>query len=604
MANDNQYVIDFTDSTKSPIVIDETKVDTSTDITLFGRRKLHYGADMNQNLLSLLEHFACPEDSDNLGYPNLLLSGGKLENPKLGQFWYNSTTKVPYVWNGTFWEGIFSDSSIATNWGILQNGERIPAPIDSQGNTFDYSECVWVISPFTMASGEFDSYVIETDINGFITCTYTKDLVTTTGFVNYLIVGIKNNINKGTLYPVLTPSPTPTISPTPSATPEGVNLLTGLVSYWEFEESGSSNTFSDSNSGVTGYTNTFTRNGLATSIIGKVGDAISPASDTYFSTTPPVYGLSTGNNAAYTFGGWFKLPPYQFISYAPIFQRGIIGEAQNRSFHLQYIFATDSFSLSKSNNGITLETLTTSPNVGFSDGDWHFIVAWVDGSHLTMNIQIDNGEIYTLPVIYSATYDIGNLQLGSSSGIPLQCSVDQLFYYNRVLNVKERKSLYDGFYGNGGGSSYAYVSGIILPSPTPTNTPTVTPTRTSGVLPLSAQIVGTHTATGICNGGGSCSAVTNGISAVIENGSPPYAWEWIYMEPTGVQPEGTPVDTIGGISNPSGTGPSAYTTFTRTAVGSIGGTEYNGYYRLKSTDNIGDITYSAPVLVTTTHYDP
>lgn len=604
MANDNQYIIDFTDSTKEPIVIDETKIDTSTDITLFGRRKLQYGADMNQNLLSLLEHFACPEDSDNPGYPNTVLSGGKLSNPTLGQFWYNSTTQVPYIWNGTFWEGIFTDSSIATNWGILQHGERIPAPIDSQGNTFDYSECVWVVSPFTISNGAFDSYVIETDINGFITCTYTKDLVTTTGFVNYLIVGIKNNVNKGTLNPSITPSPTPTISPTPSATPEGINLLTGLVSFWNFSQSGSPVSFLDSNSVVTSYSNAFTRNGLVSTVASTIPDlpnAIAPASNTYFNTTPPTYGMSTGNNATYSFGGWFRLPTlFPFNIYAPIFQRGIIGEAQNRSFHLQYTLGTDSFSLSKSNNGISLETLNTSPNVGFSDGNWHFVLAWVDGEHLSMSIQIDNGDVYSMPLIYSATYDVGNLQLGSSAGIPLQCEINGLFYYNRVLNTKERTALYNGFYGNGSGSSYQYVSGAIVPSPTPSVTPTPTPSRTPGVLPLAAQILGTHIASGVCNGGGSCAAITNGITAAISNGSPPYSWEWIYMQPDGVQPDGTEAVP----STPTGNGPAAYTTFTRTAAGDNSGIVYNGYYRLKATDNIGDITYSAPILVTTTHTDP
>ncbi len=575
----SKYVVNFTNKNKTPIIIEDDHVDTSTDLMLLGRAKIHYGADLNQSLLSLLQKFSCPEDTSNPGFPNTVLSQGKLINPIVGQIWYNSTQQAPYIWNGSYWENIFSEASMSTNWGIISDGQQIPQPMDSEGNTFNYTECVWIVSPFTI-NGELEAYTLETNINAVVTYTITPiggaPITGASNLVNYLIIGIKNNVNNGALSPVITPSPTPTTSVTPSVTPIGVNLSSGLVSFWEFEENGSSTFFTDSR-GI----NPFTRNGVATTIAGKVNNAIQPATNTYLVVSPNTSGMVTGNNAGYTFGGWFK--GFNGVnSYAPIFQRGIIGEAQNRSFHLVYTFQTDNLTLSKSNNGITLESVNT-PGLGIHDNNWHFIVAWVDGAHLTINIQVDNGSIYSNNLTYSATYNIGNLQLGSSSGIPLQTGVDQLFYYNRVLNFQERSALYNA----NAGVTYAYVSGLLPPSPTPSITPTLTPSRTPGVLPLSVSIVGTHIASG--SGPESNTVTTNSITAVASNGVVPYTYEWIYLVPTETQPTGEAAT----INSPS----SSFTSFTRLEPAGI----YNGYFRLKVTDGIGDVAYSTPILVQTTH---
>lgn len=62
------YSIKHTDLTKPPIIVDEGSLDDySLDIALFGRIRLEYGERLNQNLLNLLENFACPSDPD---YPS------------------------------------------------------------------------------------------------------------------------------------------------------------------------------------------------------------------------------------------------------------------------------------------------------------------------------------------------------------------------------------------------------------------------------------------------------------------------------------------------------------------------------------------------------
>lgn len=574
-----KYVINFTDSTVAPIVIMENNVDTSTDITLFGKNELQYGASVNQNLLSLLEKFSCPEDADNPGYPNTVLSQGKLVNPILGQFWYNSTKETLSIWNGTTWSNLLTDTSMVVNWGTITNGNQIPQPIDSDGNAFAYINCAWIVSPCVM-NGVMDSFTLDTDTSGNVTFSYTVIGDSTTyydGVANYLIVGIKNNTNNGTLFPIITPSPTPTLSVTPSVTPISTHLDSGLISYWEFENNSMSSVDLDSQ-GI----NAFTRHGTVTSISGKILNAIQPDVTTYLSVDPATNGMAIGNNANYTFGGWFKKPS-TFSSYAPIFQRGVIGESQNRSFHLQYTLGTDNLTLAKSHNGVSLETVSTANNIGLVDNGWHFIVAWVDGSHLTLNVQVDNGVIYTESMNYSATWNVGTLMLGSSSFIPLQFAVDQLFYYNRVLSAVERTMLYNG----GNGLSYAQVAGLGSPSPTPTQTITPTPSLTPSYAPLAVVISGTHTAYG--SGLASGPVTTNTITGIAYNGTAPYAYEWIYMVPTGTQPTGE-------MATPT-TPTSSSTTFSRTESAGT----YYGYYRLKVTDNMGSVVYSAPVLVETVH---
>lgn len=65
------YRIRFTNKNKTPIEIGENSINNSSvDITLFGRKKLEYGADLNANFLHLLEHFACPEAAFVLPTPS------------------------------------------------------------------------------------------------------------------------------------------------------------------------------------------------------------------------------------------------------------------------------------------------------------------------------------------------------------------------------------------------------------------------------------------------------------------------------------------------------------------------------------------------------
>jgi hypothetical protein len=570
------YVVNHTDSSKQPILIPEESIDNSTDIALFGRTRLQYGADMNQNMLSLLERFACPESSTVPGTPNLNRSDGKLATPIEGQIWYNSTRKLPFVWNGSSWVALLSSGSIASNWGIIFDGQKIPQPIGDDGYVFQYSECVMIVGPFTM-DGEIFNYDIE--------CNQTTGVVIAqmnsgqSLVASYLIIGLRNNVNTGTNFPVVTPTMTPTISVTPSSTPQAVHLSNGLISFWEFEEAGSSSFFLD-----TVGTNNFTRTGSVATTLGAgppynnahgvVGAGIQSGVSSFFESTPTT-GMAAGVNASYTFGGWYAINP-GFVSFSNLFQRGVFGTSGQRSFTLTYTLSSDSLALYKSNDGTAYEFLLTDNNIGLKDHNWHFIVAWVDAINLTLNIQVDNGTIYSQPFIFNQTYNIGTVKLGSSTGIPLQASVDQLFYYNRVLNSAERAAMYN----SGKGIAASNAAGLVTPTPTPTLTPSptppVTPTLTALTVEPSVSMV-----SGSCSGT-NCAATTSTVFGYVSGGVAPYTFQWTYV--AGAQAT---------VNSPT----LDHTNFTRTGSAQT----LTGYYRLKVTDASGYSVQSSIVQVVTTH---
>lgn len=230
-----QYFIKFTDTSVSPIQIGEAEVNKSLDIDLFGRIRLEYGEKLNQNLLNILENFACPADPSfgeqlHPSGPDLTqVSERQLQNPVQGQFWYNSTNQHMYVFTVNGWKPLSMVGDYAANWGQVYHGQSIPKPVSQiTGEEFEYSECIWNVSP-AYFNGSIDSMVCATDDSATVTMQYTLtgSGTPTDGVANYLIIGIRGNTNSGVRDPIpnVTPSPTPSptativVSATPGPTP-------------------------------------------------------------------------------------------------------------------------------------------------------------------------------------------------------------------------------------------------------------------------------------------------------------------------------------------------------------------------------------------------
>lgn len=240
MANcsDNVYVIKYTDKSKGTITITKSSLITDlVDIALVGKSRLDYGEVFNENILHLLENFACPASEEDADAPDTVTAFGTiLSNPIDGQKWFNSTSKRLYVYNGTedIWVPYANQTDVAGNSGIIAHGSYLPRPVAMNGYVFPYSECSFVVSQHSSRSVAEDGYLpVNTEID-YLRCFVGSDGLVTVqfryrgesairaGYANYQIIGIRGETNTPvviTVTPYPIPSPTPGVSPTTTPTP-------------------------------------------------------------------------------------------------------------------------------------------------------------------------------------------------------------------------------------------------------------------------------------------------------------------------------------------------------------------------------------------------
>jgi len=224
-----EYKIRKTDINEPIITVpQETVIRGVVDLPLIGQFKTDYGTEVNQSLLNLLENFACPEvpgtlDEDS-AVPDLSkVSDDQLGNPTDGQLWYNSSRERIYYWEGSKWVVTPNRNQYAANWGRTLHGQSLPKPVAKDGRVFEYSECIWSVSP-AVFSAAIDTFNCNTDQNAKVTVQqrYSGREALVNSVANYLIIGIDNNINNGRwdiIEPIqVSPTPSPTASVTPTVT--------------------------------------------------------------------------------------------------------------------------------------------------------------------------------------------------------------------------------------------------------------------------------------------------------------------------------------------------------------------------------------------------
>ena len=106
----NDYVIDFSDGSKSTIVIAPKAYNDTLSIRLFGKGFENYGERIQENILRIMESFANPTSPTN---------------PTEGQVWYNNTDKVLSVFNGSTWVPISKQVIVQVSQpaGVLTAGD-------------------------------------------------------------------------------------------------------------------------------------------------------------------------------------------------------------------------------------------------------------------------------------------------------------------------------------------------------------------------------------------------------------------------------------------------------------------------------------------------
>ncbi len=218
------YIVNRTDTDTSSIDVQEKRVDsTSLDVALFGKIRLEYGERLNEDLLNVLENFACPAVEDSATpTPDLSeTSNSQLSNPTIGQLWFNSTNQLIHFWTGTEWSPSTSREDVAANWGQIIHGQQLPRPVSPiSGYVFPYEECIWSVAPSVFV-GKIGYVACTTDAHATVTMQYrlggTNNIVN--GLANYLIIGVKGSGTTSGPWPTPpAPSPTATMTPTPSVT--------------------------------------------------------------------------------------------------------------------------------------------------------------------------------------------------------------------------------------------------------------------------------------------------------------------------------------------------------------------------------------------------
>ena len=89
------YTIDYSNSGKTAIVVNDGTIDTSTSIGLIGKNYTRFGETLNENMLHLLENFA---------------NGSAPTNPTEGQLWYDSANSQLKVYDNGTWSTIQTGS--------------------------------------------------------------------------------------------------------------------------------------------------------------------------------------------------------------------------------------------------------------------------------------------------------------------------------------------------------------------------------------------------------------------------------------------------------------------------------------------------------------
>lgn len=82
------YTIDYSDSGKTPIVVNDGTVDTSTSLVYIGKNTSRFGEYLNENMLHLLENFA---------------GATAPTNPTEGQLWYDTANSYLMIFDNGQW---------------------------------------------------------------------------------------------------------------------------------------------------------------------------------------------------------------------------------------------------------------------------------------------------------------------------------------------------------------------------------------------------------------------------------------------------------------------------------------------------------------------
>lgn len=235
------------------------------------------------------------------------------------------------------------------------------------------------------------------------------------------------------------------------------DLEISLVAYWPMDE------MSGNRGDITGNGNTLTDYNTVDSVEGISGRAaeFDPSvvlEDLYIVDSA---NMSTGN-IDFTFGTWVYLTDNS--SPRTIIHKG--DSSITNEYWLRYDSTVSSFVFDVYNSAGSIASVNTSSFGTHSLDTWYYLVAWHDSGGDTVNIQINNGSVYSTNTGGTAVQDstgtvrIGLTLISVSLLFGLDGRLDEFGFWKKVLSAQERTDLYN----SGAGNAYRPKKDLIQPT--------------------------------------------------------------------------------------------------------------------------------------------
>lgn len=159
------YNVNFTDSAKLPITVNDSTNNTETSLIFPGRNTTGYGQNIAENFLRLLENFA---------------SASKPQNPVEGQLYFNTTNKSLEIYDGTNWKSA-SNIRVDNNEPSLATAETGELWVDTNNQQlYIFSGERWILVGPNFSTGLRSGPLVEqivdsTNQNRVIVVFYIED---------------------------------------------------------------------------------------------------------------------------------------------------------------------------------------------------------------------------------------------------------------------------------------------------------------------------------------------------------------------------------------------------------------------------------------------
>lgn len=228
-------------------------------------------------------------------------------------------------------------------------------------------------------------------------------------------------------------------------------LTDSLIAYWKLDEA--SGTRNDSHG-----SNHLTDNNTVGSGTGKINNGADfEVDDSDYLSIASNSDLQITTDQDFTITGWFKWES-QGSTVNLVSKHSDIGESSGSS--AEYVIWA-SFARPRLTVGNNSSFATVSDSTVYSDGNWHFLVAWHSSADDKIYLQVDNGTPSESAWSGGTLNSNNAFNLSSRFGGAANFDgiIDEVGFWKRTLTTQERTDLYN----SGNGLSYDSFAGAPAP---------------------------------------------------------------------------------------------------------------------------------------------